>query len=487
MTESHDLIEEVPRKTKLNYGLGQFANGILNGFVMSNITFFYNQKLGLEETFTGYAWLIFAIWNTLNDPLISYIIDNTRSRLGRRIPYIRYGSIFYAAAFIFSWFPIAAPGDQVGLFFNLIAALFLLDTMFTFVGCCFFSLPNEIAVTAIQRASLTIYSSVFGFVSIGLGLVLPIVLLTGQAGIHPLFGPVIIILAIICCVILFACSYGLKENLFAQEQPHEGFIEGIKETLKNKPFWIIMMPAFVLSMVLPIIQTGILYYIDYIAPGDAIAPGLGIFASFVVVGIIFTMKKLPKWQPKKMTIVTFYLFTGAFVVLFFFGFNVMLAIIPLAVLGFGLAGGMISNGVVMGDAIDNDELITGKRREAIYGGVNALVTKPGISVANWGFLSIITAFGFISPIEVSPHVFQKQPQPFMALIGIMVAMCLLPAAGTFISAIAMRWYPLDGPAWLDKKQYIMNLHQDKERAYLDSLRSGAGQKEARDHQDTNKR
>ncbi|MEX2681306.1 MAG: MFS transporter [Candidatus Sigynarchaeota archaeon] len=455
------LEESIPRKVKLYLGLGNFANGFLNGFPFANMTFFYEEKVGLHPDLVGWAWLIFAIWNTLNDPLFSYIIDNTRTRIGRRIPYIRYGSVFYVAAFLFCWFPIAAPGDQLGLFINFLVALFLLDTMFTFVGCCFFSLPNEIAVTAGQRASLTIYSSVFGFLNLGLGLLLPMFLLTGQAGIHPLFAPLMIVLGVACGVILYVTSFGLKENMFAQDQEHEGFVQGLRDTLKNKPFWIIMIPAFLLSMLAPLIQTGILYFIDYVVPGQNVLPALLSFVLLVVVGVIVFTRLLDRWQAKKTTIACYYLFTIWFLVLFFMGRDAFLVSIPLGGLGFAFAGALICNGVVMGDTIDNDELITGKRREAIYGGVNAIVTKPGISVANWGFMAIITAFGFVPPVDGV-----KQSQPPLVATGILVAMSLLPAAGTLLSAIALHWYPLDGQGWLKKKKYLMELHAQKERDFL---------------------
>ncbi|MBN2154239.1 MAG: MFS transporter [Candidatus Lokiarchaeota archaeon] len=463
------LDESVPRKVKLSLGLGSFANGFLNGFPFANMTFFYEQKVGLEGELVGYAWLIFAIWNTLNDPLISYVIDNTRTRIGRRIPYIRYGSVLYVAAFLFCWFPIATRDNQIGLFFNFLGALFLLDTIFTFVGCCFFSLPNEIAVTAKQRASLTIYSSVFGFVNLALGLLLPIVLLTDRVGVDPLFLPTMVILGATSGVILFASSFGLKENMFAQEQPHEGFVEGLRETLKNKPFWLIMIPAFLLSILVPLIQTGLLYYIDYVAAGRSILPALACFVILVVVGVVVFTRLLEKWQVKKTAIACYYVFSAGFAGIFLLGMDVTLVSIPMAVMGFAFAGGLICNGVVMGDVIDNDELITGKRREAIYGGVNAIVTKPGISIANWGFLSIISAFGFVPPKVVGEDLV-KQPQPPSVAVGILVALALLPLAGTLVSAVALRWYPLDGPDWLRKKKYLMDLHVQKEREYLEGRR-----------------
>lgn len=469
MNEKTKIIDEkVPVKSKLAFSFGGLANDILNGFVFSNLTFYYNAKLGLNATLLGIAWLIFAIWNTLNDPIISYIIDNTRTKIGRRIPYVRYGSFLYGAAFIFCWFPIAAIGDDVGLFFNFLAALFILDTMFTFVGCCFFSLPNEIAVTAKERGSVTVYRTLIGFINTILGTILPIMLLTGQEGIPDIFGVSIIIIGIGSSIILFITSYFYKENIFAQLQPHEPFIEGLKLTLKNKPFWIYVIPAFMITLVYPVFSTGLLYYVDYVVIGQDVLFFLIIFLLAIIVGSVILSQKIGAIGGKNLMMYSLLGIALAFALLFFIGNNVLLAIIPFSIVGFFFAGASIGNGVLVGDVIDNDELITGKRREAIYGGVNAIVTKPAISIANWLFLSTLTFFNFQEPIVIN-GVAIKQPQSDLAIIGILVAFCILPAIFLTIGSIALKWYPLEGPEWQKKKEHIMDLHQQKELKYLKKI------------------
>lgn len=470
MNKDLTLPEEfVSVKTKLTFSIGSLANDILNGFVFANLTFFYQIKLGTNADLLLIGWLIFAIWNTVNDPVASYFIDNTRTKIGRRVPYIRYGSIFYGLSFIFCWFPIVPLNNQLGLFFNFLAALFLIDTMFTIVGVCYFSLPNEIAVSSKQRASLGVYRSVISFINVGFGLVLPIILLSGQAGIHPLFGPIIVIIGLACALILFITSFGIKENLFAQLQPHEGFIEGLKLTLKNKPFWILMIPSFIIAMVYPIFSTGLLYYLDYIIVGQSpLLIVIGLLIG-IIIGMILNLKMIPKWQPKKTMIINLTcIAVGAFL-LFFIGRDASLASISYFLIGIGFAGVMVATVVLMGDAIDNDELITGKRREAIYGGVNAIVTKPAISLANSLFLFMIGIFGFIPPIIVG-DVSINQPQDELAKTGILVILGIIPACLLLLSAFMLHWYPLDGPEWIEKKKFIFQLHEQKEKEYLESLK-----------------
>ena len=464
MKKNIELPEElVSVKTKLSFSIGGLANGLLNGLVFANLTFFYQVKLGANAGLLAIGWLIFGIWNTANDPIVSYIVDNTRTKIGRRIPYIRYGSIFYGLAFIFCWFPISPLDNEIGLFINFLAALFILDTMYTIVGVCFFSLPNEIAVTAKQRANLGVFSAVVGFINLVLGLVIPIILLTGQEGTHPLFAPAIIIIGLGCSLILFVTSFGIKENMFAQLQEHEGFIDGLRLTLKNKPFWIFMIPAFLIGIVVPMFSTGILYYIDYNISGQTPIFILLAILIGIVLGMVLNLKKIAIWQPKKTMIINSLVITTGFTILFCVGSNAILAAIPFLIVGIGYAGGMVAIPVLMGDAIDNDELITGKRREAIYGGVNAIITKPAISIANFVFLAVIAAFGFVAPTGVI------QPQTDMALNGLLFAFCIIPALLIALTALSLRWYPLDGPEWLNKKRHIMELHEEKEKEFLKSL------------------
>lgn len=462
MDEIIEIPEEyVSSKTKINLSLGGLANGLLVGFVFANLTFFYQVKLGLSAELLGIGWLVFAIWNTLNDPLASYLIDNTRTKIGRRIPYIRYGSFLYGLTFIFCWFPLAPLDNPFLLFLNFLAALFLLDTMFTFVGACYFSLPNELAVSSKQRASISLYNAIASFGNTILGMILPVLLFTGHDGLPSYFGLAIIIIAVACTLTLFITSFYIKENMFAQMQPHEGFFEGIKLTFKNKAFWILMIPMLCIYLVITIVGTGLLYYIEFVLAGQSVIFFIFSFLIGIVIGMILTIMVIPKWHPKKTAFINLIMISTGLGIIFFVGRNAILVAIPYFLFGAGFGGAMVAIPVMIGDTIDNDELITGKRREAVYGGVNALVNKPAISIANWIFLLTIASFGF------DPN---QQNQTEIAITGVLVAMGAIPAILIGVSAIVLYLlYPLDGPEWRKKKTYIMELHQKKEKEYLEKL------------------
>jgi len=97
--------EKLSVKTKLAYGGFGAGINLPSQIAFSAITFFYNTILGLSAELIGIAWLIFSIWNMMNDPLFGFIEDRTKSeKYGRRIPYIRFGAPIYGLLFILCWF-----------------------------------------------------------------------------------------------------------------------------------------------------------------------------------------------------------------------------------------------------------------------------------------------------------------------------------------------------------------------------------------------
>lgn len=115
----------------------------------------------------------------------------------------------------------------------------------------------------------------------------------------------------------------------------------------------------------------------------------------------------------------------------------------------------------MKQLLDLDEVLTKKRLETNYSGVNALLTKHAVSIAPWLFLLIIDAFGFDNMATIKSR---------NAQLGIMIGFCIVPAIFIFFAALAMNYFPLRGPEWKKQKAELHKVHQEKEKAYLESLR-----------------
>ena len=117
--------------------------------------------------------------------------------------------------------------------------------------------------------------------------------------------------------------------------------------------------------------------------------------------------------------------------------------------------------MVFADVVDYDEVMTGKRREATYAGVEALVQKPAESIAPAIFIWVILAFGFDETAAI---------QSANAQLGIVLAFTVIPGIVLLIGGLCVKFYPLGGPEWMKQKEELNKLHQEKEAKYLQTLK-----------------
>jgi len=461
------LIEEsIPTKSKFAFGGATMASGILNGIAFGAITFYYNIKLGLGEEFIALAWLIFAAWNAVNAHLFGFIEDRTKSeKYGRRVPYLRFGAPIYGILFILVWFPFANVNNEIALFINLVIILFAFDTLFTIIGLITYSLPAEMAISSTTRANLMVYGSIFSALGVLLSFIIPVLLLTSDVSteIHPTFLITMVILGIVCAAIIFVSSFYIKENKYTILEEPLPIFKGIKQTFKNKPFLIFEISNFAFLISSTILITAVFYYITFILKLSGLMAIIPILLFFVMV-FAFTpiyAKLVSRYGLKKVYIFSL-VFSGlGFLLFFFIGWVYITSIIALMLVGIGFSGIFLTSQAVFAEVIDYDEILTEKRRETTYSGMNALLTKPAISIANGLFLLIIAFYGFQRA---------SQAQTESAQMGIMIGFTIVPAIFILISALAMKFFPLDGPDWNKQKVELKKIHEEKEKEYLEYLK-----------------
>jgi GPH family glycoside/pentoside/hexuronide:cation symporter len=272
-----------------------------------------------------------------------------------------------------------------------------------------------------------------------------------------------IIVGIISAIILFTCSYYLKENKYTQLEDPLPILQGIKETFKNKPFLIYEVATFSFTIAQTILMTAIYYYADYMLRLPGFLNTIPLILVFLMIFSFLPVhnKFIVKYGVKRTFIFTMILGGIGFAIIFFIGWTFSSAIIGFIIIGIGFSGYMLTNQVVIADIVDYDEIRTGKRRETTYSGINALLTKPAISIANWLFLYIIDRFRF------DP---EQTIQDFPAQLGIMIGFSLIPSIFLIFGALVMLNYSLDGPQWLAQKEEIIKVHKEKEQLYLEYLK-----------------
>jgi GPH family glycoside/pentoside/hexuronide:cation symporter len=297
---------------------------------------------------------------------------------------------------------------------------------------------------------------------------LPIVFLQGTDSSIPLWQLLMIILAIACGAAMYGSSYFLTENRWAQREETLGFFASIKESIKNKPFLVFEAMNFAMQASQTVLFSGLLYIFTFVIHIQFFPD---IFYFVPVIGILIFVIFLFNKYLNRIGIKHLFMYGCAigalgFGLLPFFGRTLASQFIPITLIMIWLASYLLTGSPLMGDVIDHDELLTGKRRETTYAGVNALITKPSISIANWLFLGILGIYGFVQSEPGQP----APVQPASLGDGVVLAFSVIPVICLVISIVVMKFFSLDGPEWAAKKRAIRETHIQKEKDFVETLR-----------------
>jgi len=427
------------------------------------LTYYFTRVMGLAPRLASIVWLLFGIWNAFNDPLFGYISDRTRSRLGRRIPYIRYGAPLYASAFAVFWIILPGfKGNQTALFIQMLLGMFLFDAFYTAIATAVYIMPYEMAISNKARSSIFVWKIGFSLIStafpIAIGLIQP-----GPGENATSYRLIMITLGILMAVVIYISTFLYKENHFQQEEEQFNFWKSLGACFRNRSFVVFESISFTVIYVQNQLMQGIYYYYDEVSMGVAKSMGtaltLGSLFVGAVLGLLLFFNHRDAWGVKRCARVFASMFGIGCAVGLLFPHQLIPMMIAFLLIGVGFAGGMYLIPLMNGDVIDADEYTTGLRREGTYAGVNSFVTKPAMSLAQAVFLGFLSQAGYDQSLA-------KGMQSASAEAGIVRAWFLVPAVLLLACAVILRWYPLDGPSWEKIKTHLTVVHREKERKYL---------------------
>ncbi len=443
--------EKVPVSGKVWLSFADCMCGTLNGLLTGGgMTYFFTKFMGLSEELASLVWIIFAIWNAFNDPLFGYISDRTKSKLGRRIPYIRYGALFYSLIFISTWFRWPFGGSQTVLFIQMLVTLFLFDTFYTAIATSLYVMPYTMAVTNKARSSIFVWKIGFSLISLSVPLVV-FPMIKPEVGSDPTnFRLIMSGIGVFAFLVIFFSTFFYKEKVQDESGEQMSIFRSVAECFKNRSFVIFEILSFTVIFIQTILMQGVIYYFDEFDTPMALAYGaLGLGA---VGGILLWIRMLRPWGVRKCVLIMCVSFAAAAAAMCAVGQLTPVAVAVFFLTGVGFAGGMYLVPIMNGDVIDYDEIKTGARREGIYAGVNSLITKPAISLANAAFLMIAKWFGYNTELPAGM-------QSALAKHGVLVAWMAIPALLLLISAVGMKFYPLFGKKWDDEKESLAEKHR----------------------------
>ena len=162
MGESFVKAQKASKSSQFFYGFGSISVGIKNNLLGSFLLIYYNQVLGMDAITVSIAFFIALMIDAISDPLIGIWSDRTKTRYGRRHPFLYLSIIPFALAY---YYIIAGPepGDP-NLFWKLVGLLFVLRISMTLFEVPRAALAPELSKDYDQRNNLAALGMMFGWI-----------------------------------------------------------------------------------------------------------------------------------------------------------------------------------------------------------------------------------------------------------------------------------------------------------------------------------
>ena len=449
-------------KQRIQWGLASFGGAIISGTYGSLLSIFYVDYLGLVGP---YAYLVvimsiaYAFWNAFNDPLFGFYSDRSKSKKGRRIPFMRYTAPFLGLTFIIVWFAPIGP-DKISIFWWMLVTTFLYDTGYTIVFLIYSALPPELTEDEQERNKLSLFASFFSLLGTILGFLIPDFFRKEQ-GIFPLQMAMIAV-GIVGTLFILYTTFKFKERPeFTKVDEPLKIKDAIKYTFKSKSFIVLVIANFMSVFMQALIIGSMFYLADYVTKSPSLLLLVAVFVPLIL-GVWLTPKLIAKFGVVRADQILLTL--GATGLLLLMILPVSLIYISFILAGFGLVGPLVLTNVLYAQVIDEDELKTGVRREAVYFGMNALITKPAQSIALVLPAIMLTIANFVPRDALG--MIQPQTHPAEVDFAIRAFMGLIPAIALFLEVLILQFYPLKGDYLAKVQKEILVLHNQKQDKLL---------------------
>ena len=447
--------EKLDLKTKLAYGAGDFGPSITANIAIFYLLLFFTNVAGIPPGLAGSILMIGKIWDAVNDPIVGFLSDKTKSRRwGRRLPWMFYGAIPFGLFFFLQWIvpQFSSEANNVwALFWYYVIIGILSQALFTIVNLPYTAMTPELTQDYDERTSLNSFR--FSF-SIG-GSILSLIF--AQIIFSLINDPQqkYLVLAGICTVIavlsLYWCVYGTRDRVLAFEAQHHQtqrekspeipFIQQIKIAFSNKPFLFVIAIYLFSWLAVQITATVLPYFVIYCMKfKESQVPTVLIAVQGTALLMLSFWSYLSKKIGKKIVYFSgMSLWLIAAVGIFFLQFNQITLMYFLAFLaGCGVSTAYLIPWSMIPDVIELDELQTGQRREGVFYGFMVLLQKFGLAFGLFVTGNVLQAAGFKEAIAG-----QAQPiQPESALLAIRIIVGPIPTICLIIGLIVTFFYPI---------------------------------------------
>lgn len=427
-------MQKLTMKTKLGFGIGDLGGNMFFTIIGFYLLFYFTDVVRLPASLAGAAFMIGKIWDAITDPVTGYLSDRTRSRWGRRRPYMFVGAILCLVGMAMTF---STPQSSSPMVLFIIVTLFFcfLNLAYTLVNIPYSALLPELTPDYDQRTTLTGYRMSFAVVGtfVGAGAVLPLVNAftaerTGWLVMGSVMGFVILATAMVTVITI-------REPEHKEKYEGGGFIRTYIDTLGLKVFLLAVIPWTLFIAGTSVVQGSLLYYFKYVYQDE------GLFQIALMFLLATSLIFIPLWVAiskrigKKQAYIIGIAIMCVGVMLFAFvgGVDrVVFAFILMAAAGIGLSTHYVMPHSILPDVVEYDAIKSGVRREGVFSSLWTFSSKIGQAVALALTGLVLDLFRYEPDTVLEP----------ITLLGIRLLVGPVPVVFYIAGIIVLAYYPI---------------------------------------------
>ena len=382
------------RAKSFNYAIGMFGTSIPINMLKTYAAIFYVDKLGVTTAQFALMLLIYTFIDALDNPVYGFLSDRTRTRWGRRRPWLVIGTPLLALTFIAFY---SVPDFLVGnaLFAYCMSFYILAGTLDSVINANYAALFPELFRDDASRATTNAMRQAFQLVAMIISIALtPVV--TQALG----YSLTSILYGILGGVVILYMTFTSREAGFSPEEEVPQLWNSIKDLLTNRKFWIAGFANAFYSAAMALVLASLPFFVKY-ALGLSESQTTFLFAAVLIIAIVCVavwarlvrkFSLMPVWRAALIVLAV------AFIPLYFAN-TLITAIICASLVGFGFAGVITTMDLIGARIMDEDTRKHNLRREGIFANALGFMNRLSGLFTSAAFYLIFVLFGFESGLN----------------------------------------------------------------------------------------
>ena len=430
----------ITAKAKYSYGVGALGKDLAYAVVAYYAMYFFTDVAGVAPAFIATLFLFARLWDAFNDPIMGWIVDNTRGRFGKFRPWILIGTLLNA---LFTVALFVIPGSfPIELW---IAVTYVLWGMtYTLMDIPFWSMVPALSKTKRERERVAVVPRMFAsFAWLIIGVAgLPLVNALGGGDEAQGYFMLAVLIAVVFTISSVITFFNVKEVYPADPDAEKVSLKAAFRLIAdNDQLRVLGLILIGFNLVLQIAGGTALYYFKYVVGSEAMfsayAGGMGIAQ---IIGLLM----LPRVAARLGRIRTFGVatalpiigFGGLFLVGQLAGTNVLLTAGASMVANIGVGFWLGLSVVMLADVVDYGQFKFGTRNESLYFSIQPLAVKFAMALAGWIVGMGLTVMGYQANVA---------EQSTSTIVGLQILMFGLPILMAVLSYVVYRrFYKING-------------------------------------------